>query len=105
MDFRDSPDEAAFRAEVRGWLDEHLTGRYAPLRSVTGPADEDNWDLRVEWERLLGADRWVGLSWPQAYGGRGADVAAPDRVQRGVREGLSGRRASRSSAKSCSHRR
>ena len=31
------------------------------LRSVSGPADEDNWDLRVEWERLLGADRWVGL--------------------------------------------
>jgi alkylation response protein AidB-like acyl-CoA dehydrogenase len=75
MDFRDSPAEAAFRAEVRAWLAEHLTGEFAALGSVGGPADEAGWDVRLEWEKVLGRDRWVGLSWPREYGGRQADLA------------------------------
>lgn len=75
MDFRDTPDEAAFRDEIRTWLAEHLTGEIAALGNVGGPADEAGWDVRVEWERLLGHDRWIGLSWPLEYGGRGANVA------------------------------
>ena len=57
---------------MRAWLAEHLTGEFAALGSAGGPADETGWDIRIEWERLLGADRWVGLSWPEEYGGRGA---------------------------------
>src|SRR5712691_10218244 len=64
MDFHDSPEEASFRAEVRAWLAEHLTGEFATVASRGGPADETGWDSRLEWERLLGRDRWVGLSWP-----------------------------------------
>jgi alkylation response protein AidB-like acyl-CoA dehydrogenase len=75
MDFRDTPEEAAFRAEVRGWLSTHLTGEFATLGSAGGPADETGWDVRIEWEKLLGRDRWVGVSWPEEYGGRGANVA------------------------------
>jgi alkylation response protein AidB-like acyl-CoA dehydrogenase len=75
MDFRDSPDEAAFRAEVRAWIADRLTGEFAALGSAGGPADEAGWDVRIEWEKLLGRDRWVGLSWPPEYGGRGAGVA------------------------------
>jgi alkylation response protein AidB-like acyl-CoA dehydrogenase len=75
MDFRDSPAEAAFRAEVRAWLAEHLTGEFAALGPVGGPADEEGWDVRLEWEKVLGRDRWVGLSWPPEYGGRAADLA------------------------------
>ena len=75
MDFRDTPDEAAFRAEVRAWLAEHLTGEFAALGSGGGPADETGWDIRLEWERVLGADRWVGMSWPEEYGGRALEFA------------------------------
>jgi alkylation response protein AidB-like acyl-CoA dehydrogenase len=75
MDFRDSPDEAAFRDEVRAWLSEHLTGEFAALGGRGGPADEEGWDTRVKWAKLLGADRWIGLSWPEEYGGRGANLA------------------------------
>ena len=75
MDFRDSPGEAAFRTEVRAWLAEHLTGEFAALGAVGGPADEAGWDVRLEWEKVLGRDRWVGLSWPIEYGGRHADLA------------------------------
>jgi len=75
MDFTDSPGEAAFRAEVREWLDEHLVGEFAEIGGAGGPAEETAWDARVEWERLLGRDRWVGLSWPEEYGGRDANFA------------------------------
>jgi alkylation response protein AidB-like acyl-CoA dehydrogenase len=75
MDFRDTPDEAAFRDEVRTWLAEHLVGEFAAIGGGGGPADESDWDVRLEWERLLGKDRWVGMSWPEEYGGRGASFA------------------------------
>jgi alkylation response protein AidB-like acyl-CoA dehydrogenase len=75
MDFRDSPAEAVFRDEVRTWLAEHLTGEFAAIGGRGGPADETAWDARVEWEKLLGKDRWLGLSWPEEYGGRAADFA------------------------------
>jgi alkylation response protein AidB-like acyl-CoA dehydrogenase len=75
MDFRDTPDEAAFRAEVRAWLAEHLTGEFAALGSGGGPADETGWDIRLAWEHVLGADRWVGVSWPVEHGGRALPFA------------------------------
>ncbi len=75
MDFRDTPAEAEFRAEIRAWLDEHLVGKFAELGGRGGPADETGWDTRVEWERILGADRWIGMNWPVEYGGRAADFS------------------------------
>jgi alkylation response protein AidB-like acyl-CoA dehydrogenase len=72
MDFRDTPSEAAFRDEVRGWLADHLTGEFAELGGRGGPADETAWDTRVEWEKLLGKDRWLGMAWPEELGGRAA---------------------------------
>jgi alkylation response protein AidB-like acyl-CoA dehydrogenase len=74
MDFTDSPQEAAFRDEVRSWLAEHLRGEFAELGARGGPADEDGWEVRIEWEKLLGRDRWLGMSWPTEYGGRAASV-------------------------------
>ncbi len=75
MYFHDTPEEAAFRAEIRSWLDEYLVGEFAAIGGGGGPADETGWEARVAWEKLLGADRWVGLSWPEEYGGRAASFA------------------------------
>lgn len=75
MDFKDSPAEAEFRDEVRTWLSEHLVGEFAELGGRGGPADERGWETRIEWERTLGRDRWVGCSWPVEYGGRGLDFS------------------------------
>jgi len=75
MDVADTPAEAAFRAEVRDWLAEHLRGEFAAIAGQGGVADEEGWEVRVEWERLLGKDRWLGLAWPEEYGGRGASFS------------------------------
>ena len=32
--------------------------------------------LNPEWEKVLGRDRWVGMAWPEEYGGRGLDFAS-----------------------------
>jgi alkylation response protein AidB-like acyl-CoA dehydrogenase len=64
-----------FRAEVRAWLAEHLTGRFAPLVGTGGPGREhEHPELRQEWERELASGGWVGLGWPREAGGRGASL-------------------------------
>jgi alkylation response protein AidB-like acyl-CoA dehydrogenase len=55
VDLRDSPDEAAFRAEVRQWLAANL------------PAEPGR-----EWSRKLYDAGFVGLTWPEEFGGKSA---------------------------------
>jgi alkylation response protein AidB-like acyl-CoA dehydrogenase len=65
MDFRDSPEEAAFRAELRAWLADH-----APREPI--PDDPDAREaFLLAWHRKLYGGGWVGLSFPAEYGGRG----------------------------------
>jgi alkylation response protein AidB-like acyl-CoA dehydrogenase len=74
LDFRDTPEEAAFRDEVRSWLGEHLVGDFAAIGGRGGPANEDGWEIRLAWERELSTGGWVGLAWPEQYGGRNASI-------------------------------
>ncbi|HVE99408.1 MAG TPA: acyl-CoA dehydrogenase [Mycobacteriales bacterium] len=69
MDFRDSPDEASFRAELRAWLAENLPVGWADRAPEAGRGDED---LSREWSRKLHAAGYAGLTWPKEYGGGGA---------------------------------
>ncbi|MGE0881134.1 MAG: acyl-CoA dehydrogenase family protein [Acidimicrobiia bacterium] len=63
--------DAEFVDELRTWLHENLVGEFAAVGAVGGPADDDHWELRKEWERKLAAARWLNVSWPVEYGGRG----------------------------------
>ncbi|WP_434446930.1 acyl-CoA dehydrogenase family protein [Lentzea sp. E54] len=66
-----TPEDEAFRAEVRCWLTEHLTGEFADVVGTGGPGSEhEAIDRRREWERRLGAGGWIGLGWPVSEGGR-----------------------------------
>jgi alkylation response protein AidB-like acyl-CoA dehydrogenase len=72
MDLRFTPDEDAFRKEVRSYLDELLHGEFAVIRGRGGPGDEHAFfDERLAWERRLGADGWTCVGWPVEFGGRG----------------------------------
>ena len=75
MELQIRPEDEPFAAEVRRWLDEHLTGEFAAHRGVGGPDDSAAWDVRRRWEKELSAGRWLGLTWPAEYGGRGATLA------------------------------
>ncbi|HLF41887.1 MAG TPA: acyl-CoA dehydrogenase family protein [Acidimicrobiia bacterium] len=69
-----TPEQEAFRDEVRAWLDANLTDEFRALGGDAGPADDRDWDQRLVWERKLGAGGWIGLGWPAEAGGRGASV-------------------------------
>jgi alkylation response protein AidB-like acyl-CoA dehydrogenase len=69
LDF--GPAVRDFRDELRDWLAEHLVGEFAAHRGVGGPTDGAAWDVRLAWDRELSAGNWLGISWPQEYGGRG----------------------------------
>ncbi|MUL49482.1 acyl-CoA dehydrogenase [Mycobacterium sp. CBMA293] len=69
-----SKADTEFRDEVRTWLHEHLVGDFVGTADRGGPDDDDNWELRREWERELGRGGWLGLSWPTEYGGRAASM-------------------------------
>ncbi|MFE2928888.1 acyl-CoA dehydrogenase family protein [Streptomyces goshikiensis] len=69
MDLTQSAEVAAFRAEARAWLRSHVPA--APLPSLE---TEAGFAAHREWEALLHADRWSAVSWPEEYGGRGADI-------------------------------
>jgi alkylation response protein AidB-like acyl-CoA dehydrogenase len=64
MDFHFTPEEEAFRAEVRAFLDANL-----PKGANTGdPA------FIAEWSRKVREKRWVGFSWPVEVGGGGGSI-------------------------------
>jgi alkylation response protein AidB-like acyl-CoA dehydrogenase len=75
LDLRFSAEDEAFRAEVRDWLGDRLTGEFAEGRGLGGPGREhEGFDVRRAWERVLGEAGWIGLGWPKEHGGRGATL-------------------------------
>ena len=72
MDLHFTPEEDAFRKDVRAYLDDLLHGEFASIRGRGGPGDEHAFfDERLAWERRLGADGWTCVGWPTEFGGRG----------------------------------
>ena len=66
MDLALTPEEEAFGEEARRWLQANVEVP-AGFRSLD---EEFEWGRR--WQARLAADRWVGIHWPEEYGGRGA---------------------------------
>ncbi|WP_405481981.1 acyl-CoA dehydrogenase family protein [Streptomyces sp. NBC_00009] len=69
MDLDFTPAEDVFRAEAREWLAVHVPGE--PLPSLE---TEEGFAAHRAWEAELHAGRWSVVSWPEEYGGRGADI-------------------------------
>ena len=71
MDLRDTPDEAAFRSEVKAWIDANVPGE---LRG--GRLGERRFEqLGRDWSRRLCDAGYAGLTWPKEYGGAGASYS------------------------------
>src|ERR687886_752200 len=57
-----SPQEQAFRDELRAWLAENAPGR-EPEGDLAG------FEFRRDWQRRMHAAGWAGVAWPREYGG------------------------------------
>src|SRR5215470_12455720 len=76
MDFQYSPEQEAFRHEVRSWLKANLSADLCvddPFDERVAP-DRPTFERRVAWQQKMASARWVGISWPAEYGGRGASL-------------------------------
>ena len=71
MDFNYSPEQEAYRMDVRKWLE---ANQPAPLtEQEKEKADEEFlWQRLKKWHKRLYEAGWMGLTWPKEYGGRGA---------------------------------
>ncbi|MFM1752019.1 MAG: hypothetical protein RL119_981 [Actinomycetota bacterium] len=76
MHIGDTPEEAAFRAEARAWLEAHARSKDEAASELV----DHNRDLAGhiqscrDWQRVLYDNGWAGITWPKEYGGRGASA-------------------------------
>jgi alkylation response protein AidB-like acyl-CoA dehydrogenase len=71
MDLSFTPEEEAFRAEVRSWLEANLPAEWRH-RGAGGYREEEDTGVQREWQRRLYEGGWLTLAWPEDRGGRGA---------------------------------
>lgn len=86
MDFNDTPQEAAFRQEVRAWLGANASLRNPDSKKARGSLSEEEILKRShEWQMKKYQSGWACLHWPKEYGGR--DAAPMERIIWGQEEG------------------
>ncbi len=71
MDLEDTPEQAAYRIQVRTWLEQHKA--QAPILEGPGAiTDEDEIiAARRVWQGKLAEGGLAGVTWPTEYGGQG----------------------------------
>ncbi len=69
MELRYTPEQEAFRAEVRQWLEQNVPAQ--PLPSFDTRA---GFEQHRQWEQTLAEGNWGMVTWPREYGGRGCNL-------------------------------
>jgi alkylation response protein AidB-like acyl-CoA dehydrogenase len=68
VDLRYSPDEQAFREDVRRFLEDKLDSRLRDKVRNGQRLDKSDYE---NWHAALNARGWLAVTWPQEYGGTG----------------------------------
>ncbi|KAA0241175.1 acyl-CoA dehydrogenase, partial [bacterium] len=71
MLFRDSPEHAAFRQELRRFLAEHLEGDWS-MRNDRDHIDGPDAAFTRQFRKKLAGQGWLTMGWPKDFGGAGA---------------------------------
>ncbi|MCC7394037.1 MAG: acyl-CoA dehydrogenase family protein [Sphingomonadaceae bacterium] len=69
MQFQFTPEQEAFRAEVRAWM-----ARHVPKKPLVTLECREGFDQHVVWEKALASGNWGMVTWPREYGGRALDL-------------------------------
>jgi len=72
VDFRFSPEEEAFRQELRTWLEESIPPDW---EGVFLEEDEESWRFGRDFIKKLAQKGWMAPAWPREYGGMEASPA------------------------------
>ncbi|MGH0037450.1 MAG: acyl-CoA dehydrogenase family protein [Myxococcota bacterium] len=71
MDMSFTPEQIAFRQEVREWIQEAMPPEMRH-KAQNGASFEQ--EESMEWQKILYAKGWVAPNWPAEYGGTGWDI-------------------------------
>ena len=74
MDFELSAEDAAFRDEIRGWLEERRDLIDRTRQQTAEYGGEKALELHRAWEKELYNGGWAGVAWPKEHGGRDASL-------------------------------
>ncbi|MGE0599429.1 MAG: acyl-CoA dehydrogenase family protein [Dehalococcoidia bacterium] len=74
MEFRDTPEEAAFRTEVRGFIQSALPSNLKNVSAFEEPDEEEQRQALRDWRIAVGKKGWTAPHWPKEYGGAGMSV-------------------------------
>jgi len=69
MDLSYTPQQDAFRAEVRAWLRAHV-----PKQPLASFDTKEGFEAHRRWEHQLNGGGYAMVPWPVEYGGRGANL-------------------------------
>jgi alkylation response protein AidB-like acyl-CoA dehydrogenase len=72
VDLTLTPGETAFRDELRSWLATHVPRGWDT--DLLQASMEEKFAFLRQWQKTVFQGGWVGIEWPQAYGGRGATL-------------------------------
>jgi alkylation response protein AidB-like acyl-CoA dehydrogenase len=72
MDFSLTAEQARFRDELRAWLRDNLADELATPMPPMGKRDA--LERRQRWQRKVYEAGYVGVAWPEKYGGRGLSL-------------------------------
>ena len=76
MDFNDTPEEAAFRAECRSWLEANAEPRQPgdPGADALGERTTPETVKEAQaWQKKKAEAGWTCITWPKEFGGRGGN--------------------------------
>jgi alkylation response protein AidB-like acyl-CoA dehydrogenase len=74
MDISFTPEQQAYRAQVRSWLAANLPGAWTEGGLWPALSEDDEQAFMIDWERSIHAAGYSGIAWPKAYGGQGRDA-------------------------------
>jgi alkylation response protein AidB-like acyl-CoA dehydrogenase len=74
MDFDFTPEQEAFRKELRRWLEQHLPDELRGRGFASTGADRDVIERLRAWQKTMYEAGYCGMDWPAEFGGRGASV-------------------------------
>jgi alkylation response protein AidB-like acyl-CoA dehydrogenase len=71
MEFRFTPEEEQFRADIRAFLRAELPADWSGAGAL-GEGGEERWEFLRSFQRKLAERRWLTLGWPEEHGGLAA---------------------------------
>src|SRR6267143_2469814 len=74
MDFDFTPEQEAFRKEVRAWLETNLPDDLRGKAFASSRADVEEVRKLRAWQKTMAEAGYVGMDWPREFGGRGATI-------------------------------